>query len=743
MRNVALALTLIAGSAFAQQPRIDAVSPPQGPIAGGTVVTVSGAGFAGASVLLDRTAVAPLSQSDAEIRLLMPAHDNGYVVIAVSHAGATAYREFLYVPPRLDEVPPGGITTIAGVGRYDHAFGRATEAMIKANGFAFDGAGNAYIADPNGNRVYLVHGDGTIERFAGNGDPDSPSDGEGQAALDVSMSFPHNIALDGAGNVYIPHANYRIRKVGPDGMVHDIAGTGRKGLAADGAQARGSAIGYPGWLAADREDLFVLEDAARIRRIHFADGTISTFMAEGNVSLPGTDDGGLALDTAGNVYVLDAGNGRIRKIDRKSGAIETVLAVADARGNPVKLSAFTVDRDGNLYYTPGGYIAKVSPNGVPLAEYGHRNGPTGFSEDGTPAASALFAQINYLAVDPDGNLNFADTSVGRMRRIVAGKIETVAGMRPAIYAENGPAAAAILNTANGSDVDIAPSGELLIADSYNARIRRLDVHGNVTTTAGNGMLDGPADGAPALSTGVVPQAIHADSAGIDVSPFGKLARLDNAGIFHEVTRFHAPSICQYNGDGGLAINANLCQPWDMARDRGRNLFVADTNNNRIRRIDAVTGTITTVAGNGAPPNGFENYGNGKECGDGGPALDACFNTPYGLVFDGDGNLFVSDNWSIIRRIDTAGIITTYAKFPATKLRADAAGSIFGAGLDQVARFDRRGKLTILAGGNGFGFSGDGGSARAAKLYGFGQSQGVAIDRDGNLFFVDAGNQRVR
>jgi sugar lactone lactonase YvrE len=749
VRRAVLALVFVAGSAFAQQPRIDSISPSQGPIAGGTIVTVAGANFAGASVALDRAAVAPLSQSDSEIRLQMPRHENGYVVVSVRGAAGVAYREFLYVPPRLDALPPGAITTIAGVGRYDHAFGRATEAMIHVNGFAFDTAGNTYIADPNGNRVYLVHGDGTIERFAGNGDPDAlGGSGEGAPALDVAISFPHNVALDGAGNVYIPDANYWVRKVGADGIVHNLAGTGKKGP-----------IGYPSWVAADGDDLFFIEDAVRIRRIHLADGTISAFAGDGTsgfagdggpaaqarFALPGTDDGGLALDAAGNVYLLDTGNGRIRKIDRKSGIIDTVVAVTDARGNAVHLSAFTVDRDGNLYYSPGGYIAKAAPGGAPLAQYGQRNGPIGFSEDGTPAASALFAQINYLAVDPGGNIAFADSSVGRMRRINAatGRLETVAGIRPAIYAENGPATAAILNTANGGDIDLAPNGELLIADSYNARVRRLDAAGNLTTIAGNGMLDGPADGAPALSTGIVPQAIHADATGIDLSPFGKLARLDNAGIFHVVTRFLSGGICQYHGDGGPAIDAGLCQPWDMARDRDRNLFVADTNNNRIRRIDAVTGKITTVAGNGGAINGFEAYGNGKECGDGGAALDACFNTPYGLVFDGDGNLFVSDNWSIIRKIDTNGIISTYAKFPATKLRADAAGSLFGAGGDQVARFDRQGMLTILGGATGFGFAGDGGPARAAALHGFGQSQGVAIDRNGNLFFVDAGNQRVR
>jgi len=389
---------------------------------------------------------------------------------------------------------------------------------------------------------------------------------------------------------------------------------------------------------------------------------------------------------------------------------------------------------------------KVTPGGALLAQYGKSNAPFGFSGDGTPGASASFGQINYLGIDPGGNLVFADSSVGRARRINAatGTLETIAGIRPPIYAENGPAVAAILNIGGGGDLDVAPNGDLLIADTGNARIRRLDVHGNVTTIAGNGLLDGPADGAAATATGGVPLAIHADAGGIDVVPFGRVMRIDAAGIARAVTRFiGGGGICHYSGDGGRAFDAGLCQPWDTARDRGGNLFVADTNNNRVRRIDAATGIITTVAGNGAPPNGFENYGAGKECGDGGAALDACFNTPYGLVFDGDGNLFVSDNFGVVRKIDTRGIVSTYAHFPSTKMRADAAGSIFGAGADGVTRFDRQGKLTILAGGNGFGFSGDGGPARAAKLNGFGQSQGVAIDRDGNLFFVDAGNHRVR
>lgn len=365
MRNAALALFLVAGSAFAQQPRIDSISPAQGPIAGGTTITVTGANFSGTTVALDRIALTPLSQSNSAVRLQLPPHDNGYAIVSIRNADGAAYGEFLYVPPRLETLPPGSITTIAGVGRYDHAFGRASEAMIKANGFAFDEAGNTYIADPNGNRIYLVHAAGTIERFAGNGDPRSSS-GDGGPALDASFSFPRNVALDGAGNVYIPDANYRIRKVGADGVIQTVAGTGTKGFTGDGGSAIGAPIGYPSWIAADRDDLFFIEEMVRVRRIHLADGTISTVAGDGIAGfagdmgpatqarffLPGYDDGGLALDAAGNVYLLDSGNGRIRKIDRKNGIIDTVVTVRDTRGDLVKLSSFAVGPDGQSLLQP-------------------------------------------------------------------------------------------------------------------------------------------------------------------------------------------------------------------------------------------------------------------------------------------------------------------------------------------------------------------------------------------------------
>ncbi len=750
-------VTLVCAAAFAQ-PRIDRISPAQGPIAGGTIVTITGANLAGVTVKLDRDTIAPMTQSDSTIQLQMPAHDNGYALITVSNTSGVVRREFLYVPPRLDELRPGEITTVAGVGRYAHLYGPATQAMINASGCDFDDAGNTDFTDPNANRIYVVRADGTIEPFAGTGFPTGPA-GDGGPAADAVISFPHNIALDGAGNMYVPDGNDRIRKIDANGIITTIGGTGVRGYSGDGGPAIAAKIANPSWIAANREDVFFIDsDNMRVRKIHLADGIITTIAGDGVAGFSGDggpavaarfneaspDEGGLVLDGAGSLYLDDARNSRIRRIDLKSGIITTALAVNG--GN--YLGTFALDPQGNFYYSSGGYITKASPSGATLAVWGHTDGTRGFTEDGADAATALYAQINYVRIDRAGNIVFDDSSVGRLRRIniATGKLETIAGIGPGTYAENGPATAAVLNVADGGDLDFAASGELLIADTWNARIRRLDASGNVTTIAGNGMLDGPVDGAQATLTGVVALAIDADANGIDVVPFGKVARLDSNGIFHAVTRFlGGGTICHYSGDGGKVLDGGLCQPWDTARDRAGNLYIADTNNNRIRRVDATSGTITTIAGNGGPVNGFERYGHGTFCGDGGPAITACLNTPYGVVVDNDGNIFVSEFHARLRKIDTNGVISTYEpNFNATKLRVDAAGSVFGVGGWRVMRIDRSGVTTTLAGTGGVnGFSGDGGPARSAKISWWGESQGLAIDREGNLFFIDTANHRVR
>jgi hypothetical protein len=206
----------------------------------------------------------------------------------------------------------------------------------------------------------------------------------------------------------------------------------------------------------------------------------------------------------------------------------------------------------------------------------------------------------------------------------------------------------------------------------------------------------------------------------------------------------------YAGDGGPASEALFCQTWDSAIDAAGNLFVADTNNNRIRRIDAQTGIVTTVVGSG-PVNGYEHYGqngSGAYAGDGGPALAARLNTPLGVAFDRDGNLFIADNGNgRIRNVDRNGIITTFAEMTTTKLVFDSSGRLYATGGiacgTSVIRFDRDGKSTRLGGSDLQGFSGDGGPALQAQMRATSQATGVAIDAEGNVFFVDSGNYRIR
>jgi DNA-binding beta-propeller fold protein YncE len=184
----------------------------------------------------------------------------------------------------------------------------------------------------------------------------------------------------------------------------------------------------------------------------------------------------------------------------------------------------------------------------------------------------------------------------------------------------------------------------------------------------------------------------------------------------------------------------------MAFDRGGSLYIADTNNNRIRRVDARSGNITTVAGSG-PTNGFEGYGHGSFCGDGGPALSACFNTPIAVAVRDDGTLYVIDYYNNrIRKITPDGTISSFSDWPLPKkLIVGPSQSIFANAGNQIYRADDdRVRIIVGRGGPG-GFSGDGGPASLALTQG-GESElatGLGVDAEGNLYFHDAGNRRIR
>lgn len=737
----------MAAAAFAQ-PRIDSVSPANGPIAGGTLVTLRGAGLAHATISIDGHPAVPVARADGEVRLMMPPHDNGYAVLSAAAEGSIAYARFLYVPPPLAELPAGFITTIAGIGASSGEYGPAGDAFLRQPwALAFDRTGILYISDAPANRVWRVRG-GILEPFVGNGLSGGTKPAGTAPALEVPIDFPRSVAFDNAGNLVVPDSGHYLWRVSPTGSTQAIAGNGQMNPGApEGGSAAGSSTGFPTYVAVDAGDnIFYIDWAhARVRRIDAA-GIVTTFAGTGSYGfsgdggiatnaqfdLPFNDLGGLAVDAAGNLYLLDVGNRRIRKITRTTNVIETVVGPSVDGLSLDNLLAMAVTPDGTLYFSNFNRIFRRDVSGAitPLS-----SGRSGFSEDGTLLSEAALGPVQGLTVDADRRLVFVDNQ--RVRVVDAdGRIRTLAGIGPRALGEGAAAIAAALTTQN-VDLDLLPSGDLLIAD--HQRLYVIGSDGRLVKIGGSGTI-GPIQDVPALqaSLSLTSASARADGA-IDMAAL-------NLGVFRidpdNFVRRTAGSTftCGFAGDGGPALDAALCQVWDALADDSGNVLIADTNNNRIRLVDRTNGLITTIAGSG-PSNGLERYGAGATCGDGGPAAAACINTPYGITFDNAGNLFVCENQSRIRRVTPAGTISTLAEVGCTKLTW-AFGNLFSVAKDFVARVSTNGEITALTSRN-LGFSGDGGPAADARIFALKQSHGVAVDAEGNLYFSDGDNFRIR
>ena len=758
-------------AAFAQQPRIDGVLPAEGPIAGGTLLTVRGAGFTNATVKFDHATITPLSQSDSEVRIQAPRHDNGYALIQIGSAAA----EYLYLPPRLDELPPGYITTIAGVGRYLRLELPAKTATVNSTDLTITPNGDLYFMQVDRGLLFRVGTDGILHHVAGTlGAFDFNFIGDGGPAKDAVFGFARSVGIDASGNAYITDVRNRIRRIeAATGIVRTVAGTGERGFSGDGGPATEAKIGEPSHVACAPDGTFYFMDGLevagggtprnlRIRKVTPA-GIITTVAGNGSIGDGGDggpavaaplnigvdDDGDVAIDAAGNVFILEGDGQRIRRVDAQTGTIGTFASLAfpppnEAR-NP-RPAALAIDSTGNVFVVTSWNILKFDLSGRLVESWGVNHG---YSPDGTLAKQMNVGGSTGAAIAPNGDLVYSDSIAGGTIRKISmssGKLETVAGTSPNLIGVPGRALGAVF-LSSYSDLAFLPTGDLVFADPGENWVFRIDLRtGTMSPFAGTGMACCKYEEATADVTSMNIAGLEPDASGnVYVVDKSTVRVIDTNGIVHRIAGV-ANGVYGFAGDGGPARDAMLCQPNDVAIDRAGNLYIADTNNNRIRRVDKGTGNITTVAGSG-PSNGFEGYGRGSFCGDGGPATSGCLNTPVALAVRKDGSMYINDfyNTPKIRKVAADGSLSSLVTPQPTKLLVGPAESIISpANNGVIFRIDGD-RVRTIAGTGIIGFFGDGGPASNAQIapgsseYG----EGIAADADGNLFFHDAGNARIR
>ncbi len=605
---------------------------------------------------------------------------------------------------------------------------------------------------------------GTINTVAGGGPNNLP-------ALQAGLGYPTAVVKDSSGNLYVGTGNYSndsgmVFKIDLSGNLTIYAGNGANFYSittsnGDGGPATSAILGYVGGLALDsQQNLYIAdENVSTIRKVAKSTGIITTVAGNsiGTVCATASDPLGdncpatsallsdpnqIYVDGSGNIYITDTGDNLIREVVASTGKIQTVAG--------------------------GGTVCTT--------------GALDILGDGCAATSATLAEPTGVYVDSHNNIYIADTFNNRIRVVNAGTgiILSIAGNGVSGFSGDGAAAtAAEIYFPKGLFVDAA--GNLYFADSINSRIREVfgptppsgQTPGFITTLAGGGVgctgqTDNYGDGCVALDASFSnPLGIFVDSSNniyiTDQYTFLVREVVASSGDIQAVAGNGTPS---FSGDGYLATDAELNQPYSIAVDPVGDIYIADFANERIRRVDAATHTIQTVAGGGTScPAETDDFG------DGCPATQATI-FPFTAFVDGSHNIYFTDySAARIRRVDgVTGIITSVAgggtgsgpdcpnptdalgdNCPAADtvlyepwgIYVDANGNIFFTDLGDARVREvvaSTGKVQSIAGTGTAGYNGDNIPATLAEVD---EPIGIYGDTAGNIYFSDFGNFRIR
>jgi trimeric autotransporter adhesin len=501
-----------------------------------------------------------------------------------------------YVIRKIDVT--GKITTVVPPGQ-----------LYNTYGLTADSAGNLYIADTEHCRVMKLAGS-TLTQFAGIGTPGNSNcgdNGDGGTATAAQLDHPYGLIFDKAGNLYIAESGGNIiRKIDTSGNISTLVGTGGAGSGGDGGPLLAAQLNGPQ---------------------------------------------GVALDAAGNLYIAEAGSNYVRKVGTTA-----AVSFPAVRVSPIAGRTQQVLLQINRTLTISSVAVQPAIGGVAEYTIGTLQGCTA---DGTTQQSAGttctipitfspkypgFRSVPLQITTSAGNLSFPLTGTGLASQvaITPGTITTFAGNGTAgDTGDSGPATAAELSGPGATAVDAA--GNLYIADSAFPSIRKVDaITGTITTVAGNGVAGYAADGGVATAVSIRgPRDVAIDAAGslyfaeLDTS---SIRKVDAAtGILTTYAGINqSPG---YTGDGGPVTSAKITSPTSIALDRAGNLYIPDSTNNVVRKVNAATGIITTVAGNGT--RGY--------FGDNGPATSANLAGPLDVAVDASGNLYIADTYNFAIR----------------------------------------------------------------------------------------------